>query len=69
MRIGVHKVDTKFEKGEITVKGAIDAKIIHQRIQKWSKKKVELISETKSKEEVKKVTSFTTFIFTSIKYN
>ncbi|KAL8542527.1 hypothetical protein ACS0TY_003406 [Phlomoides rotata] len=53
---GVHKVDTKFEKGEITVKGAIDAKKIHQRIQKWSKKKVELISEIKSKEEVKKET-------------
>ncbi|PIN15877.1 Copper chaperone [Handroanthus impetiginosus] len=53
---GVHRVDTKFEKGEITVKGAIDAKKIHAKIQKWSKKKVELISETKSKEEAKKET-------------
>ncbi|GFP93891.1 hypothetical protein PHJA_001533400 [Phtheirospermum japonicum] len=51
---GVHKVDTKFEKGEITVKGAIDAKKIHARLQKWSNKKVELISETKSKEDAKK---------------
>ncbi|XP_011093976.1 heavy metal-associated isoprenylated plant protein 4 [Sesamum indicum] len=50
---GVHSVDVKFEKGEITVKGGIDAKKIHARLQKWSKKKVELISETKSKEEVK----------------
>ncbi|KAL3615446.1 hypothetical protein CASFOL_041107 [Castilleja foliolosa] len=50
---GVHKVDTKFEKGEITVKGAIDAKKIHAKLQKWSNKKVELISETKSKEEAK----------------
>ncbi|KAH6812247.1 hypothetical protein C2S51_026009 [Perilla frutescens var. frutescens] len=51
---GVHKVDTKFDKGEITITGAIDAKKIHARLQKWSKKKVQLISETKSKEEVKK---------------
>ncbi|KAK4416127.1 Heavy metal-associated isoprenylated plant protein 4 [Sesamum alatum] len=50
---GVHSVDVKFEKGEITVKGAIDAKKIHARLQKWSKKNVELISETKSKEELK----------------
>lgn len=51
---GVHKVDAKFEKGEITVTGAVDAKKIHARLQKWSKKKVELISEAKSKEEVLK---------------
>ncbi|XP_012832669.1 PREDICTED: uncharacterized protein LOC105953541 [Erythranthe guttata] len=51
---GIHRVDAKFEKGEITVKGAIDAKKIHARLQKWSNKKVELISETKSNEEVKK---------------
>ncbi|KAK6143078.1 hypothetical protein DH2020_023426 [Rehmannia glutinosa] len=49
---GVHSVDAKSEKGEITVKGAIDAKKIHARIQKWSKKNVELISETKSKVDV-----------------
>lgn len=54
MNAGVHKVDAKFEKGEITVTGAIDAKKVHARIHKWSKKKVELISEAKSKEEVVK---------------
>ncbi|KAG6434516.1 hypothetical protein SASPL_106153 [Salvia splendens] len=51
---GVHKVEAKFDKGEILVKGAIDAKKIHTRLQKWSKNKVELVSETKSKEEEKK---------------
>ncbi|KAL1546565.1 heavy metal-associated isoprenylated plant protein 4 [Salvia divinorum] len=51
---GVHKVEAKFDKGEITVNGAIDAKKIHTRLQKWSKKKVELVSETKSKEDEKK---------------
>lgn len=59
---GVHSVDVKYEKNEVTIKGAIEAKKVHQRIQKWSKKKVELISETKSKEvekgkETKKVIS------------
>lgn len=48
-------MEAKFDKGEIIVKGAIDAKKIHTRLQKWSKKKVELVSETKSKEEEKKV--------------
>ncbi|CAA3018818.1 heavy metal-associated isoprenylated plant 3 [Olea europaea subsp. europaea] len=54
MTPGVQTVDTKFEKGEISVKGAIDAKKIQARLQKWSKKKVEIISETKTKEDVKK---------------
>ncbi|XP_055808055.1 heavy metal-associated isoprenylated plant protein 4 isoform X2 [Solanum dulcamara] len=47
---GVHTVDVKFEKDEVTVKGAIDAKKIHQRLEKWSKKKVEIVSQTKVKE-------------------
>ncbi|KAL2461004.1 Heavy metal transport/detoxification superfamily protein [Abeliophyllum distichum] len=51
---GVRSVDTNFEKGEVTVKGAIDAKKVHTRLQKWSKKKVEIISETKTKEDVTK---------------
>ncbi|CAI9103368.1 OLC1v1001833C1 [Oldenlandia corymbosa var. corymbosa] len=53
---GVHSVDVKFEKNEITVKGAIEAKKIHARLQKWSKKKVEIVSETKvvEKKEEKK---------------
>ncbi|CAA0842494.1 Heavy metal transport/detoxification superfamily protein [Striga hermonthica] len=42
--------------GEVTVKGAIDAKKVQERLQKWSKKKVELKSETMSKDEVKKET-------------
>ena len=60
---GVHSVDVKHEKNEVTIKGAIVAKKIHERLQKWSKKKVELISETKVKEaekgakETKKVIS------------
>lgn len=58
MTPGVQTVDTKFEKGEISVKGAIDAKKIQARLQKWSKKKVEIISETKTKEDVKKVRNF-----------
>ncbi|XP_060207877.1 heavy metal-associated isoprenylated plant protein 4 isoform X2 [Lycium barbarum] len=59
---GVHTVDVKFEKDEVTVKGAIDAKKIHQRLEKWSKKKVEIVSQAKVKEveEVKKETIKTT---------
>ncbi|KAL3815203.1 hypothetical protein ACJIZ3_016471 [Penstemon smallii] len=53
---GVHSVDVKSDKGEITVKGAVDAKLVHARLQKWSKKKVEFISETKSKETIKTIT-------------
>ncbi|KAL3516720.1 hypothetical protein ACH5RR_023622 [Cinchona calisaya] len=50
---GVHSVDAKLEKNEVTVKGAIEAKKVRERLQKWSKKKVELISETKFKEAEK----------------
>ncbi|KAM3344093.1 hypothetical protein P3S68_026184 [Capsicum galapagoense] len=47
---GVRTVDVKFEKDEVTVKGAIDAKKIHQRLEKWDKKKVEIVSQAKVKE-------------------
>lgn len=54
---GVHSVDAKYEKNEVTVKGTIEVKKVHEKLQKWSKKKVEIISETKSKvaKETKKV--------------
>lgn len=62
MAPGVHTVDVKLEKDEVAVKGAIDAKKIHQRLEKWSKKKVEIVSQAKVKDvekakEVKKVRS------------
>ncbi|OMO89932.1 hypothetical protein COLO4_19511 [Corchorus olitorius] len=41
---GVHSVDVEIDKGEIKVKGAIEAIKIHKLIQKLGKKKVELIS-------------------------
>ncbi|MCD7457991.1 hypothetical protein HAX54_036842 [Datura stramonium] len=50
--VGVQTVDVKFEKDEVTVKGAIDSKKIHQRLEKWSKKKVEIVSQAKVKELV-----------------
>lgn len=50
---GVHTVDAKYDKNEVTVKGFIDAKKIQGRLQKWSKKNVDIISETKSKVEEK----------------
>ncbi|KAK9757706.1 hypothetical protein RND81_01G181100 [Saponaria officinalis] len=40
---GVHSVDTNFEKSEVKVVGVIDSKKIHQKIEKLSKKKVELL--------------------------
>ncbi|XP_073314257.1 heavy metal-associated isoprenylated plant protein 4 [Primulina huaijiensis] len=54
---GVQNVDVKFENGEIIVKGInIDAKKIHARLEKWSKKKVQFVSESKSKlDEEKKI--------------
>ncbi|XP_075111104.1 heavy metal-associated isoprenylated plant protein 4-like [Nicotiana tabacum] len=62
---GVHTVGVKLEKDEVTVKGAIDAKKIHQRLEKWSKKKVEIVSQAKVKDvekakEVKKESIKTT---------
>ncbi|KAF5732808.1 putative Metal ion binding protein [Tripterygium wilfordii] len=45
MRIqGVYSVDADTEKGEIKVKGEIDAIKIHKLIEKWSQKNVELVS-------------------------
>uniref|UniRef100_A0A7N0V5C5 HMA domain-containing protein n=1 Tax=Kalanchoe fedtschenkoi TaxID=63787 RepID=A0A7N0V5C5_KALFE len=41
---GVHKVECDIESGKITIKGSIDAVKIHKRIEKLSKKKVELVS-------------------------
>nr|GMC86623.1 heavy metal-associated isoprenylated plant protein 3 [Ipomoea batatas]GME16037.1 heavy metal-associated isoprenylated plant protein 3 [Ipomoea batatas] len=52
---GVHTVDVKFEKDEVEVTGGIDAKIIHQRLEKWSKKKVEIVSHAKNKEVEKEI--------------
>ncbi|CAK7349250.1 unnamed protein product [Dovyalis caffra] len=50
---GVHSVEADFEKSEIKVKGAIDVIKIHKRIEKLSKKKVELVSPlAKLKESV-----------------
>ncbi|XP_019168253.1 PREDICTED: heavy metal-associated isoprenylated plant protein 4 isoform X2 [Ipomoea nil] len=52
---GVRTVDVKFEKDEVKVTGGIDAKIIHQRLEKWSKKKVEIVSQDKIKEVEKEI--------------
>ncbi|WMV49335.1 hypothetical protein MTR67_042720 [Solanum verrucosum] len=59
---GVHSVDVKFEKDEVTVKGAIDANKIHQRLQKWTKNKVHLVSQAKieNANQLKKETINTT---------
>ncbi|WCJ22838.1 Heavy metal-associated isoprenylated plant protein 4 [Euphorbia peplus] len=66
---GVHSVDADFEKAEIKVRGGIDVIKIHKRIEKLSKKKVELVSpqikkeivvtEKKVVKEVKKVSTTT----------
>ncbi|XAR54253.1 hypothetical protein NMG60_11029299 [Bertholletia excelsa] len=40
---GVQSVDVKFEKGEIMVRGSIDQKKIQKRIEKLSKRKVEIL--------------------------
>lgn len=58
--LGVHGVDVDLEKNEIKVKGKIEAVKIHEQIEKWSKKKVELISPKPS--EVKKTTTTTTSV-------
>ena len=56
--LGVHGVDVDLEKNEIKVKGKIEVVKIHKQIEKWSKKKVELISPKSS--EVKKTSTTTT---------
>lgn len=50
---GVLSVDAKYEKNEVKVKGFIETKKIQERLQKWTKKKVDIISETKSKVQEK----------------
>ncbi|KAK4715916.1 hypothetical protein R3W88_014254 [Solanum pinnatisectum] len=59
---GVHSVDVKFEKDEVTVQGAIDANKIHQRLQKWTKSKVQLVSQAniQNANQLKKETIKTT---------
>ncbi|XP_059651727.1 heavy metal-associated isoprenylated plant protein 4 isoform X2 [Cornus florida] len=60
---GVHSVDVKFESGEITVKGTFDAKKMHERIERISKKKVVKVKEEVSVlKEIKKETIRTTKI-------
>lgn len=56
--VGVHGVEFDLEKNEIKVKGIIEVVKIHKQIEKWSKKKVELISPKPT--EVKKPTTTTT---------
>ncbi|KVH89253.1 heavy metal-associated isoprenylated plant protein 4 [Cynara cardunculus var. scolymus] len=63
---GVHKVDVKHEKGEITVEGIIEVKKIHERLEKWSRKKVEILSQEKKAIE-KKETKIETIRTTKIK--
>ncbi|KAK9076497.1 hypothetical protein SSX86_004839 [Deinandra increscens subsp. villosa] len=62
---GVHKVDVMHEKGEIRVEGTFEVKKIHERLEKWSRKKVEILSQDKKqmeKKETKKETIKTTKI-------
>ncbi|XP_072955474.1 heavy metal-associated isoprenylated plant protein 4-like [Typha angustifolia] len=49
---GVQKVDINVESGKVTVKGVkIDVKKIHERLEKKTRKKVELLSPLPKKEE------------------
>lgn len=57
-------MDFDLEKNEIKVKGKIEIVKIHKQIEKWSKKKVELISPKPS--EVEKTTTTTTTTTTSV---
>ncbi|GJW61055.1 heavy metal-associated isoprenylated plant protein 4 [Tanacetum coccineum] len=57
---GVHKVDVQHEKNEITVEGTFEVKKIHERLEKWSRKKVEILSQDKKpleKKETKKAST------------
>ncbi|XP_010549380.1 PREDICTED: heavy metal-associated isoprenylated plant protein 3 [Tarenaya hassleriana] len=49
---GVHSVDFDLEKNEVKVKGIMEVMKIHKQLEKWSKKKVDLVSP---KPEVKKI--------------
>ncbi|KAL8155158.1 hypothetical protein AgCh_000521 [Apium graveolens] len=64
---GVHSVDVKYEKNEVIIKGTIDEKMIHTKLEKWSKKKVEILGkdiikivEVKEKETKKETVKTTT---------
>lgn len=50
-------MDVKHEKNEITVEGTFEVKKIHERLEKWSRKTVEIVSQDKKAEirETKKV--------------
>lgn len=54
-------MDVKYEMNEVIIKGAIDEKMIHTKLEKWSKKKVEILTKDKIKivevkeEETKRV--------------
>ncbi|PWA81091.1 Heavy metal-associated domain, HMA [Artemisia annua] len=50
---GVHKVDVKHEKNEITVEGTFEVKKIHERLEKWSRKTVEIVSQDKKSLEIR----------------
>ena len=53
-------METKFEKSEIIVKGAIDEKKIHKRIEKLSKRKVEILPGRREEVVEKKETKVST---------
>ncbi|CAN8313533.1 unnamed protein product [Cochlearia groenlandica] len=63
---GVHGVEFDLEKNEIKVKGKIEVVKIHKQIEKWSKKKVELISPKPSDVIKKTATTTTTTTTTSV---
>ncbi|KAE9463021.1 hypothetical protein C3L33_05073, partial [Rhododendron williamsianum] len=56
---GVQSVDVQFEKGEVTVKGSIDEKEMHKRLEKLSKKKVEIVDSKAKITKEKKVRTTT----------
>lgn len=57
-------MDVKHEKGEITVEGTFEVKKIHERLEKWSRKKVEILSQD-NKHLVKKETTKVSVQFNS----
>ncbi|KAL8142772.1 hypothetical protein V2J09_015804 [Rumex salicifolius] len=64
---GVHKVDVNYDKSEVKVIGVIDAKKIHQRIEKIGKKKVEIIKVEADFKETIVVEKIVTLHSTTIK--
>ncbi|XP_076956231.1 heavy metal-associated isoprenylated plant protein 4-like [Bidens hawaiensis] len=66
---GVHKVDVMHEKSEIRVEGTFEVNKIHGRLEKWSRKKVEILSQEKkpmvkeiSKKEIIKTTKIKAYM-------